>query len=99
MEIKIDSCKHCGKGFTFDSESVPRYRVDAAPLRPGVCHAEVVAHDRRPQTSGGPEFGDLFKEVVVDVEEERKTRGELGYVHPPLHGFPDVPGAVGQRIG
>ncbi|MQG21630.1 MAG: hypothetical protein FI725_06535 [SAR202 cluster bacterium] len=32
MEIKIDSCKHCGKGFTFDSESVPRYRVDAAPL-------------------------------------------------------------------
>jgi hypothetical protein len=32
MEITIDSCKHCGKGFTFDSESVPRYRVDAAPL-------------------------------------------------------------------
>ena len=33
-----------------------------------------VFHFTGPESAGGPEFGDLFKEVVVDVEKERELR-------------------------
>ena len=32
MEITVERCKHCGQGFSFDSENVYRFRVEAAPL-------------------------------------------------------------------
>ena len=73
--------------------------VDAAPLGPGVGRAELVAHDSRPQPSGGTELGNFLEEVVVNVEEERQARGEFAHLHPPLNRLPDVPRAVGQRVG
>jgi hypothetical protein len=58
-------------------------RVKTQLLRPRAGGAEAVAHDPRPEPAGRAELGDLFKEVVVGVEEERQARREVVDVQLP----------------
>ncbi len=46
-------------------------------VRALVRRAEAVAHDPRPQATGGAELRDLLEEVVVRVEEEGEALAEL----------------------
>src|SRR5262245_61904225 len=56
-------------------------------------------HLASPQASSRPEFGDLFKKVVVDVEEEGELRGEPVHRKTSLHGSFHVSQAVVQGEG
>ena len=64
-----------------------------------ILRAEALAHDAGPEAAGGAEFGDLFDEVVVRVEEEREARGEAVDVETGVDGSLDVGHAVGQGEG
>ena len=70
--------------------------VEAQAAQRRVVDAEALAHDTGPQPARGAELGDLFEEVGVAVEEERK-RGR----RTPRSARPRVERglAVGDRVG
>jgi hypothetical protein len=45
-----------------------------------VLRFEALLHYLRPHPPGRPILGDLLKEIIVGVEEEREPRGELVYL-------------------
>ena len=51
--------------------------MEAQRERAGVARAEAVPHEIRIKPAGGPEFGDLFQEIVVAVEKEGKARRKI----------------------
>src|SRR5215510_1188201 len=51
-----------------------------------VLWSEPRFHLARPQTARGAIFGDLFEEVVMSVEEERKSGSEIVYVQSRFNG-------------
>src|SRR5712692_687333 len=58
--------------------------------RSGIFGVMAVFHLARPQPAGGPELGDLLKQVVVDVEKERELRGEAVHGKSSFYGSLDV---------
>src|SRR6185369_2378328 len=74
-----------------------RLRVRAHQAGAVGLGAEALAHDARPQAPRRADLGDLFEEVVVDVEEERQARSEVVRVKPALDGRVDVTDPVGER--
>ena len=60
---------------------------------------EALAHDAGPEAARGAEFGDLFDEVVVRVEEEREARGEAVDIETGVDGGLDVRHAIRQGEG
>ena len=74
-----------------------RLRVEAQ--RPGtrIFRAEAFHHRFVPDAARGAILGDLFEEIVVRVEEERKPRREVVHVHAATHAPLDVFDAVAQR--
>src|SRR5467141_4848047 len=58
--------------------------------RSGVLRMVSALHFTSPEPAGGPELGDLFKQVVVDVEKERELRGEAVYGKSGFYGRLDV---------
>src|SRR5215210_2014740 len=66
----------------------------AAPL---VGRAETLAHDGGPHPPRRPVFGDLLKQVVVGVEEEREPWRKLVHLEPGVGGGLDV--GYGVREG
>src|SRR5438093_13583547 len=58
--------------------------VETHPLRAFVFRAEALLHLASPDATGGAELGDLFKKVVVAVEEKGKAGGELVHIQPAL---------------
>src|SRR5262245_4226028 len=58
---------------------------------------ETLFHNLRPQTASGTKFRYLFKEIVVDIKEERETRGEFVDIKPCFHRRLNIGNAIGQR--
>ena len=58
---------------------------------------EALLHDGRPEPSGGPEFCDLFDEIVVAAEKERDPGGDGIDIQPRLNRGLQIGDAVGQR--
>ena len=58
-----------------------------------------IAHDARPQPSGGAELGDLLEEIDVRIEEEGKPWSELVDVQSGRHRGLDVGHPVGECEG
>ena len=56
-------------------------------------------HFTGPEPAGCPEFGDLFKEVVVDVEKERELGGKTVHGKSGFHSCLDVGQPVVQCEG
>ena len=50
----------------------------------------------RPQPAGRAEFGDLFQEIVVRVEEEGELGGKFIHIQPGLDGRLHVGDGIGQ---
>src|SRR6266478_1500815 len=51
--------------------------VEAQKQRARITRGEAIAHDAGPQAAGGAVLGDLFEQIVMSVEEERKLRREI----------------------
>src|SRR5919109_2126549 len=58
-----------------------RLCMEAQKPRARILGFERFPHLARPDTSGGAVLGNLFKEIVVCVEEEGQARREAVYVH------------------
>ena len=67
------------------------------PPRPLRFGAEPFTHGGGPDSSGGSYFADLFKELIVGVEEERQSWGKIVDIQATTHGRFDVLHAVAQR--
>ena len=52
-----------------------------------------------PQTTGGPEFGDLFQEIIVNVEKEGNLGGESIHGKTDVHGRLHIADAISQGEG
>ena len=50
--------------------------MEAEHLGTLICYSETFLHDLRPDFAGSTELRDLFKEIVVRVEEEGETFSE-----------------------
>ena len=73
--------------------------VKAQLLRARIRGAKAVAHQARPETTGGAELRDLLEEIVVCVEEEREPLAELIHLEPSVDRRLDVGQAVREREG
>ena len=73
--------------------------VEAQHHGAGVLGPEALLHDLGPEAAGRPEFGHLFQEIRVGVEEEGEPRPEFIHLHARLDGRLDVGDAVGQGEG
>src|ERR1700674_878956 len=62
-----------------------------------VCGTEAIAHCARPNSTSGAILGNLFKKVIVRVEEERNARYELIDVQACAHTPLDVFDPITQR--
>src|SRR5258707_6129402 len=51
--------------------------MEAQKQRAWIARAEALAHDAGPQAARGAVLGDLFEQIVMSVEEERKLRREV----------------------
>ena len=72
-------------------------RVEAQLPRARILRAVLLAHVARVDPARRAKLGDLFEEVDVRVEEERKARRERIDVHSGGHAGLDVRKAVGER--
>src|SRR5213596_3371894 len=64
-----------------------------------VLRSELRFHLARPQTARGAILGDLFEEVVVGVEKERKFGSKLVYLQSRLDGRTHIGQSVVQSKG
>src|SRR5947208_16489452 len=64
-----------------------------------VLRSEPRFHLARPQTARGAILGDLFEEVVVGVEKERKSGSKLVYLQSRLDGRTHIGQPVVQSKG
>src|SRR2546423_11437259 len=71
-----------------------RLRVETQLKGTRVFRIKTFAHNTRPDSARSPVLCNLFKEIVVGVEEERDTRHKFVNVQPcacaPLHVFNTV---------
>jgi len=80
-----------------------RLGVETHPPGTGILGFIAVPHRLRPDPPRRPQFGDLFEEINVGIEEERKARGEFIHIQPlaadhVLHVFHPVPKRKGQLL-
>src|SRR6266540_2053191 len=72
-----------------------RLRMEATQPRARILCLECFSHLACPNATRSTILGDLFKEVVVSVEEKGKTRRKLVHIHAasnaPAHIFKSVP--------
>ena len=72
-------------------------RVEAQHPGAWVLRLEAFAHDPGPHAPGSAELGDLFQEIIVRIEEERKLLGKTVHVQPGLDRCLHIGDAVRQR--
>src|SRR5438128_291837 len=70
--------------------------MEATPQRPFLPGSEPVAHHFRPDSPRRTQFGDLFEEVIVNIEEEAQARSEAVNVKPSVDGGPNIRDAVSE---
>src|SRR5260370_18882803 len=58
---------------------------------------KTVAHDVRPHAAGGAELGNLFKQVIVAVEEEGESPCKSVYIESSIQGGLYVTNGIGKR--
>ena len=63
---------------------------------PGIPGLVTVPDQAGPQAARGPELGDLFEEVAVDVQIEGNAPDEVVDGQPPLQHVVDVGGGDGE---
>ena len=107
---RLGSAEHCRERLDGDAHDVVvrllrgqgatgGLGVEAKHLGFWIFGAETLLHDFCPDAAGGAELGNLFKQVVVGVEEERQARSEFINIHADLDGGVNVGDAVGQGEG
>ena len=62
----------------------------------GSVTPESVLHQRRPQSSGRPEFGCLFEQVIVRIPEKREPWRKLAHIESCRNGRFDIRDAIGN---
>ena len=107
---RLRAAEHAGEGLDRDAGNVVQrllngqrnaggLRVKTHLHRPRILRTEAFLHRPRPDDAGGAIFGDLFKEIVVGVEEERQPRDEFINIHPAINAVLHILDAVTQREG
>src|SRR5215475_12806606 len=93
------STNHIVEGLLSGKRTASRLRVEAQ--RPGsrILRSVPFRHRLVPDAPRGPVFRDLLKKVAVRVEEERKLRGKVVYLHAATQRPFDVFHSVAQREG
>ena len=74
-------------------------RVEAQHHRAWVLRVEAFAHDVRPHATSSSELGDLFKQVVVAIEEEGQLSCECIDIQPGINGGLYITNSVRERKG
>ena len=73
--------------------------MEAQQPRARIFGPKFLFHHPGPNSTGGAVFGNLFKEIVVSVEEEAEAGGKVVHVQPALDAPLDVFDAVDQGEG
>src|SRR5947209_889 len=64
-----------------------------------VLRIEALTHDMRPHPPRGAELGNLFKQVVMAIKEERKLAREAIHVQSCINGCLYISDRISQREG
>src|SRR5260370_2678133 len=70
--------------------------MEAQKQRAWIARAEALAHDAGPQAARGAVLGDLFEQILMSVEEDRKLRREVIAAEATLESGFNVSNAIGE---
>src|SRR5881409_3921346 len=65
--------------------------------RTWISRVKALAHDASPETTRGAILGNLFQQIIVRIEEERKSRRKVVYFQTGLHGRFDISNSISER--
>ena len=104
----LRAAKHSGQSLKRDANDIVfrllrrqsaagRLRVKAKAPGTFIFRFETLFHELGPESARGSEFGDLLEKVIVDVEKETESAGELIHIEPALDRRLHVGEAISER--